>query len=377
MRRIPLPLYIAVLTAGIFAGLPVTYAQEKIVFLKPLTCIPHASFSRVVVWDDRPDTTIIRFNTTASRAIAHCIQAAVGPDPERNRTILIDIKQLAVVPASQGRRKLLFSADIYEKKDDSLWLKISSYSRSRLVDFSIASAMDRLFSGVIGAIDVGLTVTKDTGAIVLRRGQGAGAGEQTSGAGGIAATPRIDYPIFNRREVAAAGCYRSFYDFRNDSLVRCPYGMKLVMDSLYTLLVNDLPAKAADDLVDDIWAYADTAGRLYIRILGNRFVALTGKDDGFSFYLPRALPDMYSIQRMKDRINNFDPTALNQQVTVADGNLLAIPLGIVMALTIDATLNGSAALINQAKVKKIERAGIKSGNFRDCRLNMENGEIEY
>jgi hypothetical protein len=64
-------------------------------------------------------------------------------------------------------------------------------------------------------------------------------------------------------------------------------------------------------------------------------------------------------------------------VTVADGNLLAIPLGIIMALTINATLNGSAALINQAKVKKIERAGIRSGNFRDCRLNMEDGEIEY
>jgi hypothetical protein len=378
MSRIPLSLCIAVLTAGIFAGLPGAYAQEEIVVLKPLPSIPHAGWSRVMVWDDRPDTTrigkekdgtIIRFNTTTSRAIAHCIQAAVGPNPARNRAILIDVKQLAVELASEGRRSLLFSADIYVKKNDSLWLKISSYRRSRYFGFSIASAMGTLFSGVIGAIDVGLTVTKDTGAVVLRRGQGAG---------GIAAAPRMDYPILRRQEVTAAGCYHSFYDFRNDSLVRCPYRIKLVMDSLYTLLVNDLPAKAADELVDGIWAYADTAGNLYIRILGNRFVALTGKDDGFWFYLPRALPDMYSIQRMKDRIKNFDPNALDQQFSYSGGgNWLTIPLAIVMLLTVDVTLNGSAALINQAKVKKIERAGIRSGNFRDCRLNMENGEIEY
>ena len=384
MSRIPLPLCIAVLTAGIFSGLPrAAYAQEEIVVLKPLPSIPHASFSRVVVWDDRPDTTIIRFNTTASRAMAHCIQAAVGPDPARNRTILIDVKQLAVGLASEGRRSLLFSADIYVKKNDSLWLKISSYKRSRYFGSSIASAMGTLFSGVIGAIDVGLTVTKDTGAVVLRRGQGAGeqmtaAGDKAIGAEGIAAAPRMDYPILRRQEVTAAGCYHSFYDFRNDSLVRCPYRMKLVMDSLYTLLVNDLPAKAADELVDGIWAYADTAGNLYIRILGNRFVALKEKDDGFCFYLPRALPDMYSIQRMKDRIRNFDPNALNQQFSYSGGgNLLTIPLAIAMLLTVDLTLNGSAALINQAKVKRIERAGIRSGNFRDCRLNMEDGEIEY
>lgn len=55
--------------------------------------IHHASFSHIVVLDDRLDTTLYPH---ASVAMENFIRTAVSVDPERDRTILLDIRRMDV-----------------------------------------------------------------------------------------------------------------------------------------------------------------------------------------------------------------------------------------------------------------------------------------
>src|ERR1700744_2465422 len=188
---------------------------DDVVVLERPEVAAHSNWARVMVVDARPDTTrigttwdgrCIRFNTSASAAIAHHLQAVVGMDAEKDRTIRIVIEKLNIsyLPKKEGR--LEFLAEIYEQKTDTGWLKISTCHRTRMVGGSVASGMGKLLSSVIGAIDVGLTVTGDGLPLVSTRemyGVRDGAGQvdpdpYVAGAG-------LEHPILNRREWGQAG----------------------------------------------------------------------------------------------------------------------------------------------------------------------------
>lgn len=303
-------------------------------------------------------------------AIAHHLQAAVGAGVERDRTILIVIQKLNISYLPEEERNLDFLAEIYEQKTDTGWLKISTYHRTRRIDHSIASGIGTLLSSVMGAIDVGLTVTRGDLPLVFRA-------EGRPGLVDPDPYMAVEAPrMVERRDGGEAGYYRRFDGFRLDSLVPCSYGLHRLDDSSYTLM---LPMKAAGNILDSIWVFADTAGCLYFHLLGNRFVLLRSEGNSYCFHIPQSMPDMYSIEQIKNQWQRFNPESWYPQPSsdLGSNNLLAIPVMLAMYCAVDLGIYGIAYSITKAKVRKIQRSGKRSENFRDCRLNMENGEVEY
>jgi hypothetical protein len=372
----PFPRYLSLLLTAVVPAFAGIQAQDHIILLEQPDPIHHASFSRVIVQDDRPDTTSIgidedgkpiRFNTGVSRAITDYIQAAVSPDPKKIRIVLIDIKELDIQHDGTGR-KLSFSAEIYTQKNDSLWLKISSFHKSRYLGYSSASGIRTMLSSVIGAIDVGLSITPDSPSLLTRMPNL------------NSATPVLSdwCPIFNRKEVHTAGYYPNFEAFRNDSLVPCNCQVKALNDSVYLVSSGNDSSKSDDPLSESFWAFADTSGRLYLRVIYDQFVMLTQTDNGFYFRLPHQLPDMHHIQRINKKIQNFDPNAYAVQGSaVTGGSLSGVPLAIIGTMMVDICINITATLIHNAEIKGMQKSGLKSDKSRYCRLDMNNGRIYY
>ena len=87
---------------------------------------------------------------------------------------------------------------------------------------------------------------------------------------------------------------------------------------------------------------------------------------------------MYSIERINNLWQHFTPDDWYPQADGAGAdNLLYIPVMLVFYGAVDVGIYGIGHSITKGKAKKIERSGLRSGNFRDCRLNMESGEGEY
>ncbi|HWK03497.1 MAG TPA: hypothetical protein VNS58_07690 [Puia sp.] len=59
------------------------------------------------------------------------------------------------------------------------------------------------------------------------------------------------------------------------------------------------------------------------------------------------------------------------------GNLLIIPIAIATFLIVDLTLHTTATVVINSQIKKIKASGRKFEKFRDCFIDMDNGNIVY
>jgi hypothetical protein len=368
---------------------PLLHAQDKIMHLKPPKQAISTGFSQAIVLDHRADTTNmgltnllypIRFDTITSLYIKRYINSTLTIHPHERRTVLINLKKLKY-KRDLPQKQIFLSTDIYLQKNDSLWIRIATIDKMYKFRMPAADAMAGLLKALIDTIDLrlgafrpGTGLFNDSPSFSLRQ------------INDSSFTARSGYPILNpgRSSSPGPGYYPDFKKFRADSIIACSYHLEYQKDSVYHLIYTPLTGKIADTLLSKIWVYTDEKDSMYIHLTKDIFLPLTQKDNTFCFYIPHSLPDMHSIQMIDVRKKSLDwgpigtgDISFPSGGSGGTGNLLIIPIAIATFLIVDLTLHTTATVVINSQIKKIKASGRKFEKFRDCFIDMDNGNIVY
>ncbi len=321
------------------------------------------------VQDGAPVPGIIEFSRPVPEEIQQYLQQAIASIPHGTDTLLINLRQCRISNKKVEtvlyrkrkirhviRRSLLVTADLYCKKDNGFYYPIATVKKACAVQADISytvalvlNDMLRVAGGHAPWDATGFRYPEAFDGVTLEQINTTAPGDEWQNT--VAASPLAD------------GVYRRFIDFQ----LRLPvkehvHLLYSAKDSLYRLM----PGKNGEGIKGPMpWGIADS-GSLYINVLGNMYAKAIPYRNSFLFYIPRSLPDMYSLlcRETKSGGNGFDAIPAS-----VDAPLLAYLAVVAVEITVDVIIESSAQ-------RRIKRMGMQSG-YRYCRLDMNNGDIIY
>jgi len=165
------------------------------------------------------------------------------------------------------------------------------------------------------------------------------------------------YPVM-QEGLPADGLFMQFDDFQNNRLTADNFHLNYnEQDSLFHLSVSRKTKRYP-------WAVADSGG-LYIHVLKDVYVKTWRYHNTRCFYIPRTLPDMYTLLSIENGAGIGDAGLIAGN----SGNLL-VDLGV---LAVGATVEG---IMTGAAQRKIKKRGMQS-NLRYCYIDMDYGDVLY
>jgi hypothetical protein len=370
--------------------------------------VNYIPFGAVKVLDNRFDTTQvylwengtypperIDFDTTASVAIRRYIDDAIHRVRHGSDTLLINIEQMTISNkrriARMGRPdrrhifgikkgdyvvnydlrdRLLFATHVYYKRPDGRYRELVSihleylYGTFGFIGQSIADLLNETVevASLIYANANGLTIKSsnwlkrrmsDTAYFTFYKG------ENDVSLSVIDRNVQENwkkYPILDAVN-SPSGRFRTFDDFRNNRLI--PGMINLNFDNKDSVCKRmELDKDSSGDTKD--WAVCDS-GCYYMRLFGNAYLRLERHDNGYYFYVPWSLPDMYALLSLEELafVRGTNNSNSNNIQTVLTAMALAATTG---------------RIVGRARMKEIAAAGLKHG-FRHCPIDMDSGDI--
>ncbi|HTI90122.1 MAG TPA: hypothetical protein VL727_06005 [Puia sp.] len=105
-------------------------------------------------------------------------------------------------------------------------------------------------------------------------------------------------------------------------------------------------------------------GELFKLLPNNCYVRLSHDSAVFQFYIPHSLPDMESLSRVRSLQTATNPSGSDPDHPLA---------GAAMDLTYAAV----AGSIRAGEIKRTQKTGLNTDEYRNCMINMDNGNIMY
>lgn len=323
--------------------------------LRHITEVP---FNHVVVFDNRFDTTslkfeqngkyppkILIFNAPAAETLAHYLYNGVGRLQRGDQTLYIDLRELRF--GNIADEYLFIAADAYLSKKNGGLSRVCSFKKNVVVPNSgwnsnyderaLADAMSSLVEAVCAGEALPDTATRSSSDL------------HTNVTKSWAVYPAV------HQQQSADGFYMTFDDFAHNRVQ--PAQINLIPDK------EDSLYKLPPGVRNRAWGVcykghpyigmADPASLNYRKVL---FLPLHLKGNTFIFHIPNSLPDMYAMLSSRqimeymtrmDNIDNEDYTRKPDKEELGD------------------------------RVTRIQKDGIESRDFRDCFLDMDTGDVIY
>ncbi|MFT3934860.1 MAG: hypothetical protein QM726_14645 [Chitinophagaceae bacterium] len=158
------------------------------------------------------------------------------------------------------------------------------------------------------------------------------------------------------------GFFKNFDDFRENLLTEADIKLDSVSnESVYHFAVmNQSVPKSIKKR--SAWAIV-YKGNCYIQMYNGSYLQLRKREHTFSFYVPRAMPDMYSMLCYENYKSATSGSSANYP------SLWVIPI----IIAVDAIIYYS---IDKPAGNKILKAGLTQ-NYRYCSIDMYNGDFMY
>ncbi len=377
----------------------------KLLAHKPHLKIKYVPFSKVVVLDNRIDTskiynfetgqypaTSLAFDQPASLAVKNYIENAISPIKKGDRTLLINIKELYI--PNNGRsiktnRRRIFSKDTgyYYSRDyirffADVYLQSGYNSYKKLVFLRLIYFM-RPIANIDGSeirflLNELITCaslpnsgfppsnepaprkksywTKDTVSFDFS----IDTTDLTIAEINVPAKERWSKAPILMSTVLKDGIFKSFEDFQKSQVSTDTFSIVFnEKDSLYKMNPDDSARLLNSGFP---WAIC-VSNNLYIQLGKNIFLKLYRKNNSIEFYIPLTLPDMYTLLSLKEIHKS------NRINTASTGNILVDFASIITTGVIE-KLNSSST---ERKIKQKST----TYNYRNCVVDIESGDILY
>jgi hypothetical protein len=374
----------------------------------PLEDIP---FGTIRVLDSRPDTTFLfysesgsyppeetSFDTTTAVAIEQYLNELAGRLKKKGRETLVinlrelympnqrfvlrrvvsDLRVLGITQRKAGsswyfdeRSRIEFAADVFYQLDGGHYMKLFSVQNEYFYSTYFKQVIEAIFNELLQTASIAYEnskgrdikapkwfkeLLKDTSVYRKDLKDSAVSLQEVQKK---AREKWMEYPIMHA-DGLSSGVFRNFDDFRDNKLLARPIQLRFDdKDSVYRIVL------VAGDPVSHqkAWAISDSR-HLYIQVAQNAYLLLQRTDSGFSFVVPRSMPDMYALlsimeERADRRIDLYGTS----------GNLFAD----MAALTAIGVAEGER---KSGRQKTIIAEGLKH-DFRRCTINLDNGDILY
>jgi hypothetical protein len=173
--------------------------------------------------------------------------------------------------------------------------------------------------------------------------------------------------IKNDPEDTVSGIYENFTDFKNDRIIKASVTLNLQPDSSYQAIIDPKSLASVKRIqklnLENGWLWGLRAnGKFFIKLGDNVFLPLQKNGNTFCFTIPRSLPDMYSLISA-GFLNNGSPNSQNYS------NFGGAAVSGIFSLIRDAGSN--------SRIKEILKNGKQSTFFRNCRIDLDSGDIIY
>lgn len=299
----------------------------------------------------------------------------------RNRPVLKDKKFLGVRLAKAGdtqdynmRQYLLFTADIFYKVGNNRYRKL----------FTMRKELVRWGLSIEGSVDYVLRLLLETASISYMRMQGPDLRhdnvlntELKDRGSYINDSPNRDFtlaeintntqtlwshfPVFKQTGNSIAGRYETFEDFRANNVIPSVVKMQsLKGDSIYQAQPHE---KDSLDL-SEAWGLFDGTFT-YIRIADNYYLKLYRRGDGFYFFVPWSMPDMYAL------LSQVQPSLSDPHHSGSDNIIVNLGVSAIFAIIEAVQKKGVTN-----KKEQIIITGL-THDYRYCSVDMDSGDILY
>jgi hypothetical protein len=350
--------------------------QLSLTVHKRLRGIDELPFDKVVVFDNRYDTTKIKiiedglypiktisFNKPLLTAIKDYIEAVISNYSKKNNTIYINVKQLRFTNINS---ELFFWADAYSEIDEHYKL-ITTVKKSYPVHYTgyldnayrrtIIKAIDDLIYKINADYKTEGGKEYDTNTFFQLINRNVKDEWET-------------YPIIIQ-QTSTNGVYETFDDFKNNKIKSIHFSLKSSSDSTYcigSIELNNNYHKTKNNLYKHIFAVC-YEGNIYFSVFGNFFLKLRKTENIFCFYVPYSHPNMYA----QISIKKYSQNKLLNILTATNDPGAGIVGGIVEA-------NRKTKYFKEVGTKNQEiyrQALQNNSDFRTCFLDMDTGDIIY
>lgn len=346
--------------------------------------IDKVPFDQIEILDNRNDTSEIflyedgtlpvKSLHLTTEAIKEYFYNGLKNISKEKKTILLNLTQLRVsnktyilrrgkkreVYPHKQRDYIMFSAEVYFKIDSNKYRKIVVIDKEYYTFGSIEKTVPAILTDFIEATgsmfeydkknsrkrkeftkDSSFSYSRDTTCLTIDD---------------ICHNLNINhkYPIIDKK-IYQCGVYLSFDDFKNDILYESKNELSFDdKDSVYLASIEN----ASKDFP---WAISDN-GNLYILLFKNIYLPLVKIDNTFSFYVPKTLPNMYTLLSIEE----FDGHTYSSSPS-ADIWTNLIDFGLTLVIE---------SLVKKSKQKQFAEAGIMS-DFRKCFIDMYSGDFIF
>jgi hypothetical protein len=315
---------------------------------------------------------LLQFGQPASAEIQQYLQKAIEPVLQGPGALLVNLRQLRITnrtlfiakPGEKHGKKrydlrycVLLTADLYDKKGDGLYYPLLRIRNVYPVKGPVISALADALDDVLRAAGARSARSNATYQYIK-----SAAGQTLEQINVNVRESWDQYPVMAVSS-PASGVFMQFEDFRNNKPRRNNFHASYrSRDSVYILSHRH----SRGHHITYPWGFADQ-GNLYVNLYANLYVKASRYDHTYRFYVPRGIPDMYSLLSIETGASSNginDPNPMTNNLT-----LRGALSGIAVLAMADVALSGS-------KLLKIRKAGIKSG-FRYCYLDMDTGDVIY
>ncbi|HEV3249711.1 MAG TPA: hypothetical protein VGZ71_02085, partial [Puia sp.] len=374
--------------------------------------IPYVPFNKVVVFDNRFDTSKIYifesgqyplatlgFDQPAGDAIKNYIEKAIEPIQKGDKTLLVNIRELHIPNRGiyirirsvsrrlwhlwkarnyykyyNSRDYLRFFSEIYMQTGETAYKKIADlrlFYFVRPTTYAIGSDIRSLLDELIGCASVPHENIQDSNITAKKKSYWArdsiafdfskDTSSYTMEMICIPAIERWNQMRMMSSTLSKDGVYDNFEDFKADKIAPV-INIGLIYngnDSLYRMNPGDSAIYIKSGMC---WAVC-VSGQLFIHLGGNIFQKLTKMNNTFGFNLPYSLPDIYTILSLNDKYR------FRSGGFASTGNIFFDLAALSLKSALDAGTRESA-------LKKIKRQSVKH-NFRTCFIDMDSGDFVY